>query len=71
MIIESDIFLADHEASSMDKPWVYLREYQYQPVHGAVKGFLLYNVVAGHYTTGSTVTIQNMLNLGLRVEVVR
>lgn len=71
MISQTEITMADHEAANSFKPWVLLKEHDFQPGFGRIKGRMLFNVVAGDYTAGSTVTIQSMLDLGLRVEVVR
>lgn len=71
MITQTEITMADHEAANSFKPWVLLKERGFQPGFGRIPGRMLFNVVAGDYTAGSTVTIQSMLDLGLRVEVVR
>lgn len=63
--------MADHEAANTSKPWVLVRELGYQVGFGRIPGRMMFNVVAGDYQAGSTVTIQSMLDLGFRVEVVR
>lgn len=71
MITQNDNAMIEHESESIQKPWVLLRERGYQEGFGRIPGRMLFNVVAGDYASGSTVTIQSMLDLGLRVEVVR
>lgn len=71
MITQNDNALIEHESESIQKPWVLLRELGYFEGFGHIPGRMMFNVVAGDYTRGSTVTIQSMLDLGLRVEVVR
>lgn len=71
MISQSEITMADHEAANAGKPFVLLRELGFQIGFGRIPGRMMFNVVAGDYQAGSTVTIQSMLDLGLRVEVVR
>lgn len=76
MITQQDIDDANYEAANYEaanahKNWVLLKERGFQPGFGRIQGRMLFNVVAGDYTAGSTVTIQSMLDLGLRVEVVR
>jgi hypothetical protein len=70
MINPSDKILADHEAKSHGKDWLLLRWRGWQEGCGSMPGRGLYNVVAGAYTIGSTVTMDTMLNAGYRVEVV-
>lgn len=70
MITQADQTLADHEAANTDKKWVVVRAKGWQPGFGSIPGRWLFNVVAGHAELHSTVTIESLLKLGLRVEVV-
>ena len=70
MLTPSDKLLAEHEAKSHGKDWLLLRFIGWQPGFGSMPGRALWNVVAGAYTIGSTVTIETMLSAGYRVEVV-
>ena len=70
MIALADAALAEHEAASQGKPWVLLRKLGWQSGFGNVPGHMLFNVVGGEYKQGSTVTLESLLRLGFRVEVV-
>lgn len=70
MIAEQDKRLAEHESANASKPWVLVRKRGYQPGCGSISGRMLFNVVAGDYGAGSTVTIESLLHQGYRVEVV-
>lgn len=66
----ADQQLAEHETRNASKPWVLLRKLGWQPGFGNIQGRMFYNVVGGHYTEGSTVTVESLLRQGFRVEVV-
>ena len=70
MISKSDALMADHEIQSMGKQWLLLKEKGWQPGFGSMPGRMLFNVVAGPYTIGSTVTIDTLLAAGYRLEIV-
>ena len=70
MISKSDALMADHEIQSMGKQWLLLKEKGFQPGFGSMPGRMLYQVVAGPYTIGSTVTMETMLSAGYRIEIV-
>jgi hypothetical protein len=54
-----------------DKPKrVILKPHAMQPGFGSIPSRMLYNVVGGDYTFGSTVTIETMAENGFEVEVV-
>ena len=70
MLTQTDKLLAEHEAAHAQEPWVLVRFQGWQQGFGSMPGRALFNVVAGPYTVGSTVTIETMLAAGYRVEVV-
>jgi hypothetical protein len=70
MINQSDLTLAGHEAAHAHEPWVLLKWCGWQPGFGTMPGRALWNVQAGPYTIGSTVTIETMIAAGYRVEIV-
>jgi hypothetical protein len=70
MTTPSDLTLTHHEAAHAHEPWVLVRFCGYQQGFGSMPGRALWNVVAGPYTVGSTVTIETMLAAGYRVEVI-
>jgi hypothetical protein len=70
MTTPSDLTLANHEAAHAQEQWVLLKWCGYQAGLGTMPGRALWNVVAGPYTVGSTVTIETMIKAGYRCEVV-
>jgi hypothetical protein len=70
MIATHEITLAEHEAKQHGKPWLVLKAIGVQPGFGSIPSRTLYNIIAGEYCIGSTVTIESMLAKGYRVEVV-
>lgn len=70
MITESDKLMADHEIQSIGKDWLLLKFHAWQPGFGSMPGRALFNVVAGAYTIGSTVTLETILAAGYRIEIV-
>lgn len=71
MIGVADKALAEHEATHAAEPWVLIRARGWQPGVGSMPGRYLFNVVAGDYLKGSTVTIETLLKHGFRMEVVQ
>ena len=65
----SDKKWAEHESQSTGRDWLLLRFVGWQPGFGSMPGRALFNVVAGNYTVGSTVTLETMISAGYRVEV--
>lgn len=70
MITESDKLMMDHEIQSLGKDWLLIKQQGWQPGFGNAPGRMLYNVVAGAYTIGSTVTAETLLAMGYRLEIV-
>ena len=70
MITKSDALMAEHELQSFGKDWLLIKECGWQPGFGNAPGRMLYNVVAGAYTIGSTVTAETLLKAGYRLEIV-
>ena len=70
MITQTDLTLANHEAAHAHEPWVLVRFCGYQQGFGTYPGRALFNIVAGPYTVGSTVTIESMIKAGYRCEVI-
>ena len=70
MTTPSDLTLASHEAAHAHEPWVLVRFQGWQQGFGAMPGRALFNIVAGPYTVGSTVTIESMIKAGYRCEVI-
>jgi hypothetical protein len=70
MTTPSDLTLAHHEAAHAHEQWVLLKWCGWQPDFDHLPGRALWNVIAGPYTVGSTVTIETMLANGYRVAFV-
>lgn len=70
MITENEARMVRHELESLGKDWVLVRWKSWQPGVGLIPGHNQWNVVAGGYELPSHTTIESLLALGYRVEVV-
>ena len=70
MITKSDALMAAHELEAFGKDWLLVKQCGWQEGFGGAPGRMLYNVVAGAYTIGSTVCAETLIAAGYRIEIV-